>query len=1066
MLPEIRTSLSKIEIDKWLTETKVVSVDIETYTEQPDDRPKVGKYGLSYLTDIYSVSMVSPEIDYAATFTTPSKEELEFVKNVLSRDNIIIVAHNAVFDMRLLGGHLGFQVARHSGVWCTQSMSIRLLLGDSRGEKFGLDAIAERLGIVKVGVQADAEILKFLRKMKESRKNLQPLAEKLLKEAEPDSVLWVFAGGYVPPDQDELIAKAVSTMLMNYVTFDAVITLRIYRKQVKMIEVLTSGGSIRVKDQIIPRWPEGLADNVSWELRGMRVQCNQAIVGIKFNHEYADKKLAGYQKEMEDSSKQLLQLTDDTDPFPNFPEFLGMIRFYSMVLDVIRTKDFEKKKKVSFNNPNLWAHWKFIKLAKGVVKSLFSSGVSEKDAELWEDFLLSLTAESRRKDILQNPPKTSFVPKLKIREFIRTSCFPKEEEVIGSYLARLKLEWWDDYNTMRKTMDFTALVNKNKFKPYLLFVLARLPIPTWDTINTFGLVTQKAAKKWSSKEFKSSKEFFAWLLENNGLSLGKDNLKYLLGGIGEDEDEGFKADSNETLNQFRIFLTASARHTRVSEWKKHASRDGRIHSATSPLASTKRDTSSNPNIQNIKMKEFKGLLVGDKNQVLVETDYSNAELNTSAMTGRDNAMAKVLSAGDAHSQFAASYYGELWKVADSDRRQELRDFGKTLTFAGNYAAGVNAIHRKLVAVGMDITVEEVQDMFTSRNKSYPDIERMKQRIADTCRSRVEKQGLVPYITLWDGSRIQIGRRLQEDRRTGQMKLIVPYYTCWNGIQQGSVSVMTHRGMIEAYEFVEDNFPNSRVAINIHDSLITATDPEDADELLPSVCKFMDEQVPDELCRQTNPKIYFRSCVGPENSKKWGYVPGKDYPLSMNHFYNQWGKHEMPEGEEEAPVWRVNQAAGETIESDNVVAEKEDEPAQAVVIPGVNSEWSSLYQQFEPLATALTQVMSDHVLKVDDKEYRFGGEFLGGILEALLHKGHQVGADTLLKEVIELRDGIREMSHTAQRIDWKLTQYIRRVSPSKGKKDGQHVDVTVSGESPGDEEQKITECGEGQADLTA
>jgi len=133
---------------------------------------------------------------------------------------------------------------------------------------------------------------------------------------------------------------------------------------------------------------------------------------------------------------------------------------------------------------------------------------------------------------------------------------------------------------------------------------------------------------------------------------------------------------------------------------------------------------------------------------------------------------------------------------------------------------------------------------------------------------------------------------------------------------------------------------------------------------------MGDVVPEKLRKLTKPYIHFVSEVGPENALKWGYWHGRSYPLSLEHFWNRWGKHMLPEDQlklppekREAPTWVVNVAAGETLESEMHADRVSDGLELQEVVVERDERWSSLVARIERLEKLSQVVVSNELIEL-------------------------------------------------------------------------------------------------------
>jgi DNA polymerase I-like protein with 3'-5' exonuclease and polymerase domains len=122
----------------------VVSVDVETETRWLGHGPKLD-YGLSYIADVTVIALAWLEDNTIATtaITAPFDSAIfDFLKKLFNAPRLI-VAHNAVFDLRQLSKLTAGELPQH--IWDTQSMA--RLLHPAVDMRYNLLSVAESLGI-------------------------------------------------------------------------------------------------------------------------------------------------------------------------------------------------------------------------------------------------------------------------------------------------------------------------------------------------------------------------------------------------------------------------------------------------------------------------------------------------------------------------------------------------------------------------------------------------------------------------------------------------------------------------------------------------------------------------------------------------------------------------------------------------------------------------------------------------------------------------------------------------------------------------------------------------------
>ncbi len=149
--------------------------------------------------------------------------------------------------------------------------------------------------------------------------------------------------------------------------------------------------------------------------------------------------------------------------------------------------------------------------------------------------------------------------------------------------------------------------------------------------------------------------------------------------------------------------------------------------------STGRFSSTNPNIQNIPVREGLGAVVRDafiapKGFVLMAFDYSQIEMRVLAMLSQDPGLTEIFRSGaDIHTSVAS----RVFRVQPADVTKEMRRRAKVINFGIIYGMGVNALKQNLGS-----TRDEAQEFFDQYFIAFPNIA----AYFDTVKSEATKKG--------------------------------------------------------------------------------------------------------------------------------------------------------------------------------------------------------------------------------------------------------------------------------------------------------------------------------------
>jgi DNA polymerase I-like protein with 3'-5' exonuclease and polymerase domains len=988
----------------WLLEVPAFSVDIETDTEESGDAWK-GKRGLSFVSDITWVSFYAdgfaPVVFDLAHINPERPAIIEFIRKVFSRSGYTAIAHNAVFDLRSLGGQYGFKIPLGSKVWDTLTFAILLLMGEDFKGDISLKSLATRYSLFK-----DVEELEFLERMKSKRDALH------LQESDD---------------------------VMRYVVADTVITWRLYELQKAIIATspdptvepfssVTEGqfkidiGTRQNRPRFLStkRWTN-LPELVEWEQRISRWCCNSAARGIKLDKTA----VARHLKILADEFRAALdQVQADVDQAlrPDKLNQLSLLIYYKRLMD----HTYHGKPSPSV------ARWTYFKANEVYPLEIQGLSIYVKtdygDPLEIADWLHNATPKH---NIPQNEMYRDNPPVLDVVQWIVDNIMSEdgewncasEQDVYEK--AKIIYEWYDAFFTRTTPIDPMKLANMKLFQPFYTFIVKNFPFPNNEDIARQPLlVTDKLAKM---VEAGADLDFKAEVFANYGWSFSEDAIRTYWPDLSDE-------DPNWTDDPFVILLQHKAKMSRIDEFYRHTERDGRLHSIIARKTRTGRATSVTMNLQNIDVKTYKGYLVPDDDtRVLIGIDISNAENWILAMTFGDSGLAEACASGDFHSQMTSIYWPDFYRQLIAEERWDdlkaLRRKSKAVTFGSAYGAGARKISRMI-----GTTPEEAKVLLANRDNRFMNYSQGRIKLTQ----RIEKcyrDGHRPaFTTLWSGRRVAIPmkettrRFMREGKFVEERRVELAAYKATNYLPQGGVGEIIWRGIVLANEQFERDGIDAHICLQVHDEIIVDTPVDKAFEVASIIIKILASIVPQEFMNRTVPACRILSALGPENAKKWGFQYDRDYPLPKNKFVNEWGVFDMPEGEVEAPTWIGPFHQGYTLEREIAAAYQEPtdeaEGKDTTVELKPNDQWRQLEDLMtitRQTMTALSQYQNVSRLVIDGEDkglFDFANRML--IQQDLAHKGYACGDEywTVLNQIEQLEDNLKQI------VQWKQSMGIR------------------------------------------
>lgn len=246
-------------------------------------------------------------------------------------------------------------------------------------------------------------------------------------------------------------------------------------------------------------------------------------------------------------------------------------------------------------------------------------------------------------------------------------------------------------------------------------------------------------------------------------------------------------------------------------------RTGRIHTTyNQAVASTGRLSSTNPNLQNIPVRDAEGreirkAFIPADGKIFLSADYSQIELRLMAHLSGDSSMiSDFLSGQDIHSATASKIFG----VPVEEVTREMRARAKTANFGIIYGISAFGLSERLT-----IGRKEARELIDGYFSSYPGVK----AYMDESIRRAREQG---YVTTMFGRRRylpDIHSRNQVVRGNAERNAI-------NAPIQGSAADIIKIAMVRIATRLEHEMPGAKMILQVHDELIFEVDAGDVEKL--------------------------------------------------------------------------------------------------------------------------------------------------------------------------------------------------------------------------------------------
>ncbi len=232
---------------------------------------------------------------------------------------------------------------------------------------------------------------------------------------------------------------------------------------------------------------------------------------------------------------------------------------------------------------------------------------------------------------------------------------------------------------------------------------------------------------------------------------------------------------------------------------------GKIHTTfNQTVASTGRLSSTNPNLQNIPIrdeagKEIRKAFIPDENSVFLSADYSQIELRIMAHLSQDKNMIEAFSSGqDIHAATAAKIY----KIPIEEVTKDMRRKAKTANFGIIYGISVFGLAERL-----NIPRGEAKELIDGYFETYPDVK----RYMDESIEKAREKGYVETIFHRKRFLADINSRNSVVRGYAERNAI-------NAPIQGSAADIIKVAMVNIHNRMEKENIRSKMILQVHDEL--------------------------------------------------------------------------------------------------------------------------------------------------------------------------------------------------------------------------------------------------------
>ena len=256
---------------------------------------------------------------------------------------------------------------------------------------------------------------------------------------------------------------------------------------------------------------------------------------------------------------------------------------------------------------------------------------------------------------------------------------------------------------------------------------------------------------------------------------------------------------------------------------------GKVHTSfNQTVTSTGRLSSTNPNLQNIPIrdaqgKEIRKAFIPDEHAVFLSADYSQIELRIMAHLSGDQNMIEAFRSGyDIHTSTAAKIYKVAMDEVDSDMRRK----AKTANFGIIYGISTFGLAERL-----NISRAEAKALIEGYFETYPDVK----TYMDKAIQEAKANGFVETI---------FGRKRFLSDINSQNSVVRGYAerNAINAPIQGSAADIIKIAMIRIQERIKSENLKTQMIMQVHDELNFSVPAEEIDVMKQLVTEEMEKAV--------------------------------------------------------------------------------------------------------------------------------------------------------------------------------------------------------------------------------
>ena len=302
-------------------------------------------------------------------------------------------------------------------------------------------------------------------------------------------------------------------------------------------------------------------------------------------------------------------------------------------------------------------------------------------------------------------------------------------------------------------------------------------------------------------------------------------------------EEWSKEGKHEILDVLLRYNKLTKQLQFVNLWEELSQYDGKLHPSFNITADTGRTTCKNPNIQQVPQEStLRNVITCPKGRKFIEVDMSQAELRVASIFSEDENMIHAYQSGsDLHQKTMELIKGGK-KPKNDQEAKRWRTEAKSANFGLLYGMSAKTYQEYAKGYGMEITLEEAEDIRDDFFNSYPKLLDMHKKFVEYAKkygytySPIGRKRFLPNLK---------SRNWKDVSEAERQAINTPV--------QGFASDLVISALADILE--DESLDKSKYKIigSVHDAILVEADEDVAEEYAKKVKEHMENPSILELC---------------------------------------------------------------------------------------------------------------------------------------------------------------------------------------------------------------------------